>query len=65
MSEFELEKKKQAKRDRKDFNGTLFAVGEEDEPHVVRLMATGSNPDAVEDAKHPSGVRACRTARAR
>ena len=57
MSEFELEKKKQDKRDRKEFNGTLVAVGEEDEPLVRRLMATGSNPDAVEDAKHPSGVK--------
>ena len=57
MSEFELEKKKQDKRDRKEFKETLVAVGEEDEPLVGRLMATGSNPDAVEDAKHPSGVK--------
>ena len=57
MSESELLKKKQDKLDRKEFNGTLVAVGEEDEPLVGRLMATGSNPDAVEDAKHPSGVK--------
>ena len=49
MSESELLKKKQDKLDRKEFNGTLVAVGEEDEPLVGRLMATGSNPDAVED----------------
>ena len=57
MSEFELEKKKQARRDRKEFKETLVAVGKEDEPLVGRLMATGSNPDAVEDAKNPSGVK--------
>ena len=57
MSEFELENKKQDKRDRKDFNGTLVAVGKEDVAHVRRRMATGSNPDAVEDAKYPSGVK--------
>ena len=57
MSEFELEKKKQDKRDRKEFKETLVAVDKEDEPLVGRLMATGSNPDAVEDAKHPSGVK--------
>ena len=34
MSEFELEKKKQDKRDRKEFKETLVAVGEEDEPLV-------------------------------
>ena len=57
MSESELLQNKQDKLDRKEFNRTLVAVGEENEPLVGRLMATGSNPDAVEDAKHPSGVK--------
>ena len=57
MSGSDLEKQKQDKRDRKEFNRTLVAVDKEDEPLVGRLMATGSNPDAVEDAKHRSGAK--------
>ena len=53
MSESELLQKKQDKLDRKEFNGTLIAVGEEDEPLVGRLMATGSNPTSLlKTSKH-------------
>ena len=52
----ELQKEVQAKRDRAEANELLVAIWKMDESLVRRLLGTGSNPDATEDPKHPSGV---------
>ena len=57
MAEVEKERVKLAKKDRKEANELLVAVGKQDEARVRRLLGIGHNPDAAESATRPSGVR--------
>ena len=45
---------------REEFHNVLRAVHAQNIPLLKELIRTGSNPDAVEDSAHPSGVPALR-----
>jgi ankyrin repeat protein len=57
MAELEAERVKLAKRERKEANGLLDAVGAQDVPRVTHLLAIGVNPDARIDNAHPCSVK--------
>ena len=50
-------RKVQEAKDRVEANGLLVAVNANNEPLVRRMLGVGANPDAQEDATHPSGVK--------
>ena len=49
MAELEKERAKLAKQDRKEANGLLEKVIEDDEPRVKQKLGVGANPDAFID----------------